>query len=298
MRKFFVGRLARNSGWLVFLLALAGLALAVFILAAGPWALPPSIVDRASISSAIGGLFALITAIAAISAAVWINTSDFKAEQGVTEDTARVRAALRSILVKGVQLENSHRKGTSKTFDKEREVINEFISSTTAFGYWSWMDHRSIQAGHASEGWRLFFFYFAQLLDACDKPENREVMMASAVRLEALLADLTRRDVNTISSYVADLTGALGVAAASGDTMLAALATRYAEDLTVPDKFRHLERKGISSPNVELYLGVFGDDVDRVKKALDAGADQSLTDKEVLTAYKSQLEDFDPSEWQ
>jgi hypothetical protein len=297
MRRIIAGQLARNSGWLIYLFAIAGLLTSVVILFGGGLSLPGNIVDRAQISGAIGGLFALIVAIVAISAAIWMNTSDFKAEQGVTSDTARVRAALRSILIKGVQLESAQREATTSTFKEEQKVINEFLTSTTAFGYWSWVDHRNIQAGHSSEAWRLFFFHFARLLGACQPPHDHDLLLSSAVAIEDLLATLSRRDVDTISSYVADLTGALGAASASSHWALAALAQRYAEKPNAIGKFRHLERKGVSSPNVELFIAVFTDDEERLKRAFAAGADDSLTEAEVLAAYQSQLADFDPDEW-
>jgi hypothetical protein len=63
-------------------------------------------------------------------------------------------------------------------------------------------------------------------------------------------------------------------------------------------KIRHLKKKGVVDPNVDLFMGVFDDKVEVVKAALDAGADTSITDTQVIHQHAFDLVDFDPKDWQ
>ncbi|HJP89841.1 MAG TPA: hypothetical protein VJ850_12470 [Candidatus Limnocylindrales bacterium] len=223
--------IARNSGWLVAVLAVLGLLSAAYVLASGPFALPTDLADRAPISGSVGGLFALLAAIVAISTASWINSSDFKAEQEVKADSSRLRASLRMILIKGAGLTASGvSRDPAEVFDKELETISAFVNSTTGFGYWSHVEKRSEQkekGGGGGEDWRIFFLYVAQLLDCASDKDRLGTLLHSAAWLDALLADMTTADIDAISRYVADLTGALGKAEASKDTLLAGMAKTY-----------------------------------------------------------------------
>jgi hypothetical protein len=228
MPKFVVGRVARNSAWLVAMLALVGLAVASIVLIAGPLQLPPDLKDRSAISGALGGLFALLAAIIAISAGLWINSSDFKAEQAVKADTAQLRASLRMILIKGAGLTQQPEPIKPKDeFKKELEVVSKFANSTTGLGFWSHVERRSADAGDRPEDWRIFFFYIALLLDAGASSDRASEVFHSAAWLEDVLSKLVTRDLDAISGYVANLTGALGSARASNDVLLQGMAATY-----------------------------------------------------------------------
>jgi hypothetical protein len=306
MRNLVAG-VARNSAWLVAGLALVGLAVAVIILFLGPIALPLDLKDRSSISGALGGLFALLAAIIAITAGLWLNSSDFKAEQAVKADTARLRASLRMILIKGAGL--TTRVDPIKPrgeFKKELEVISNFANSTTGFGFQSLVERRSKEAGDGPEDWRLFFFNIAQLLDAGDSADRATEVFQSAAWLDEVLSTLTTRDIDSISRYVANLTNALGTFRASGqsdDVLLKGMASVYGkgsrpDPQTTKWKLEHLKKKGVVDPNVDLFIGVFNDDTAAVQAALGAGADVSVTDSKILAAHQSDLADFNPKDWQ
>lgn len=57
-------------------------------------------------------------------------------------------------------------------------------------------------------------------------------------------------------------------------------------------KFRHLQSKGVADPNVDMFVAVFDNDTVALKAALEAGADTSITDNQVLAAHASELVDF------
>jgi hypothetical protein len=232
MRYSIARLIARNSGWLVAILALIGLGIAAYIIfIAGPFQMPTDITDRAPVGGAIGGLFGLLAAIVAISAAMWINSSDFKAEQAVKKDTAMLRASLRMILIKGAGLTQSGEiKNPAEVFKDELEGVACFANSTTGFGFWSHVENRSEEReakGGGGEDWRVFYLYMAQLLDAGSGPGKIGTLLHSAAWLEELLATLTTSDIDDISRYVSNLTGALGKARASKDGLLQGMAKTY-----------------------------------------------------------------------
>lgn len=63
-------------------------------------------------------------------------------------------------------------------------------------------------------------------------------------------------------------------------------------------KIRHLKKKGVVDPNVDLFIGVLDNDPTAVQAALEAGADVNITDNDVVAAHRLELADFDPKDWQ
>lgn len=63
-------------------------------------------------------------------------------------------------------------------------------------------------------------------------------------------------------------------------------------------KIRHLKRKGVADPNVDLFVAVADNDLAAARAALEAGADPNITDRKVIDAHRLVLADFDPKDWQ
>jgi hypothetical protein len=285
---------ARSSPFLVALVALVGLGLSFFILvlpAAGG-----NLADRADVSAAIATMFALIAAIVAVSAAVWVTTSNYRAEQNAKKDIPRIRATLQSIMYKGAL----DQRITPNIFEMEREAVSEFVSSTTSWGLRKWVAMRTPPATGTPDPWNGFFLRTTSLLLACEPPEDRHAILTSASALDGLLGTLEKRDIKTIITLAGDLTGDIGTPAAVSlgdrDVLLSSVAAVYGEsdrDQT-PWKFRHLKQKGVNDPNVDMFVAVFDDDTEALKASLEAGADTSVTDKQVLAAHEAELADFRP----
>jgi hypothetical protein len=115
-------------------------------------------------------------------------------------------------------------------------------------------------------------------------------MFTWALEVEAQLVRLNRTKINEISSNMADLAGALGTALRSTDTDLA-------DQARIVSSTYFLKRTGVVDPNVDMFVAIFDNDVEALKAALEAGADQSITDTQVLAAHEAELADFDPNEW-
>lgn len=58
---------------------------------------------------------------------------------------------------------------------------------------------------------------------------------------------------------------------------------------TTHEKLKSLKAKGIHDPDVDLFLAVFDNDVDRLKAALKEGANPNVTDTEVLRRHQLEL---------
>jgi hypothetical protein len=291
-------RFSRSGPAVVALLAIVGLSvsLIVLILPEAGDTLP----DRAQVSAAIAGIFALFAAIVAVSAGLWVTTSDYKAEQAVKQDIARLRSALRSIMSKGALLsQTGGPKSPSEHFKTELETVNTFLSSTSAFGFWTWVEERGrTTPSGTAEPWRVYFLGLGSLLMA----EEIGGAVRWASDIESTLASLRSGDISRISSKMAHLTGVLGGAKESDDIILASVREVYgSEPMDTSDgsraaatiaKFRHLKLKGIADPNVDMFLAVFDNDTDALQQAVEAGADLSVTDGSVLAAHEADLADF------
>ena len=259
--------------------------------------------NRATLSSAISTLFALISGIIAIVVTTWVSSSDYQAGQAVKSDTARLLAGLRSIMLKGVVISQLPKGGATKLdFQEELDIINKFLSSTTAFAYWSWEGYKSEAAKGHSEEWRLFFLYLVDLLDSSDDYRH---MTARALAIEKMLTGLTEGDIIRISGYLSDLSEAVGKFRESRErsVVIKALDGIYSVDRdqeSVRKMLLYLKDKGIKDPNIDLFLGVMSpqedqNSVKQVKEALAAGADPSMTDGQLLAKYREELKDFDSS---
>jgi hypothetical protein len=68
-------------------------------------------------------------------------------------------------------------------------------------------------------------------------------------------------------------------------------------DDSIKWKFKHLKKKGVDDPNVDMFVAVFDNDTELLKGALAAGADRTVTDNQVLNGYQAELADFKLEEW-
>jgi hypothetical protein len=245
---------------------------------------------RGTLSGAVSGVFAIILGIIAIIVATRVHSSDYKAEQDVKAQTAQLLACMRSIIVKALALSQKPVNATHPiTFTKEKEIINGFLSSTTAFAYWSWEGYRSEVAKYGEpEEWRRFFDYLVDILDSDDALASRN-MLAPAFAVENLLTGLRKADVKQISGYVSNLSGAFGT-------------FRRSREELVRVKLFLLKNEGVNDPTIDLFLAVLDpagespESIKRVKAALDAGADVSMTDAALLAKYEAHLRNFVPSD--
>jgi hypothetical protein len=284
--------------WIISVVVLASLSCAASVLIL-MWPFKGDVLsNRASVSAAISGAFSLIAGIIAIIVSARVSSGDYQAEQALKVDTAQLLACLRSIDVKGAWLTQQPQGATwHLDFKREREIINDFLSSTSAFAYWSWVGERGSAAGSTPENWRIFFLSLVEMLGSEDIDYRK--MISYALALEELLTNMEGRDVRRIGGYVSDLAEAIGKFKESRqkDTLMSGIQSVFSQRRdreTVARMLQHLKQKGVKDPNLELFLAVTtpGGNVEQAKAALDAGADPSMTDGQLLAKYKSELADF------
>lgn len=253
--------------------------------------------NRAQVSATVSSTVALILGIIAIIVTARVSSSDYQAQQDVKASTARLLASFRSIIAKGVVLSLKPNGANSPLdFKQEREVINEFLSSTTAFAYWSWEGYKSHSSANKDEEWRDLFLYLVDLLDSEDSQFRK--MISRAVTLEALLTTLTTHDIQQISNYVSDLSKAVGDFKESReqDVLIKVASDVYGrpqDPETIRRQFLYLKKKGIEDPNIDFFLA---DSDKQAQAALEAGADPNITDTRILAKYRDQLKDFKDTE--
>lgn len=290
---------------ITFVLVLASLSCVVSVLIL-IWPFKGDVLsNRATVSASVSGAFSLMAGIIAILVTARVSSSDYQAEQALKADTAQLLAGLRSIAVKGAWLSQKSQSATwHLDFKREREIINNFLSSTSAFAYWSWVGERGSTAGSMSEEWRVFFLYLVETLDSEDT--DFRTMIRRAVAIEKLLTGLEERDMRRLSGYVSDLSEAVSKFEKSGDSkdvLVKGIYSVYGEDReqkreTFIRMLEHLKQKGVKDPNLDLWLAVStpGDNVEQAKAAVAAGADISMTDGQLLAKYAAELQDFKEDE--
>ncbi len=220
------------------------------------------------------------------------NTSDFKLSQKVKDETLELLAVLRALQLKAL---NSTQGYTDITITKEKDKINAFLHSSTAFAYYVWVGKRSKDSGKDPEDWRVFFLELSQILNIDD------VYSAGclAADLEVFFDTLTENDFIQITSYLENVPKGLSKFKNSRqyDTAIKAFVDlsyeRKIERELFPRKLKHLKNKGIIDPNIDLFLAVSLKDTELVKNALEKGADPTMTDTQLINQYKKELSDFE-----
>ncbi len=123
--------------------ALGGAAIALLAgvgLFFAPFGASQNLANRGTAAAALVSAFAVILTALALVATVQVESSDFRAEERVKEDIARLLASLQSIHVKAQWLTrqpNQQNQYHGSLFDDERQVIQEFLNSTTALAWLS-----------------------------------------------------------------------------------------------------------------------------------------------------------------
>lgn len=292
----------RNVGTnitIIWILAILGFSATILFLLFSGLDVGDEWTNRAQVGAAISSAFALILSILAVVVTVRISSSDYKAEQEVRVHTVELLAANRSIILKAAQLtQTQHPLNSILDFKKEHEVINNFLSSTTAFAFWSWIGlKKSPQSGSDPDEWRVFFLYLTQLLET-EKAHFRTMGMHS-VKIEKLLTQLTETDIRDISNHVLNLSSAIAEfqKTQKGDPLIAGVWAAWGKPNRRDPKLRQqlfleilktLRNSGIQDPDLDMWYAVITGDAALLKSITNY--DPSLTDEALLSRYRNLLE--------
>lgn len=247
--------------------------------------------------SGIAIVISLATAFYAASVSREVSSSDYGASQRVKSETARLLASLRSMVIKGVDAAIFKE---DADLSSERQSINEFINSPTAFAYYAWAGLKSDQAGKGvPEKWRLLFRHLSMLSHSDDPQEYVQL----AARTERMFDSLEEKDLNVIVRFNSDLI--YGIANAkqgrTGAPLLETIHEMIQEDATQEGKYSEVtvrrlvflkEQKDIDDPDVDLVLATLQQDAQGVRAALERGGNMNLPFEKLFERYKDELAEF------
>jgi hypothetical protein len=253
-------------------------------------------ISYAIIISLIALIVSIITSIVNFRRTQRYNTNDFKLSQKVKDETLELISTLRALQLKAI---HSSQGVKTMTISNEKEKINSFLHSSTAFAFYVWVGQISKNAGKDPEEWRIFFLRLSEILSLDD------IFSAGvkAAELEILFDRLSEKDFKNITSYLSNVPNALQKFKISRefDTAIHAFVNLVQNRKTntngkngdlIEAKLTHLKNKGIADPNIDLFLGVFRNDQALIDSSIKSGADLQMTDSQLLSKYKMQLDDF------
>ncbi|MGI0027028.1 MAG: hypothetical protein ACREAD_04225 [Nitrosopumilaceae archaeon] len=239
----------------IWILAILGFLLTILFLVLPGTNLGKEWADRAQAGATTSSAFALILSIISVVVSVRISSSDYKAEQDVRANTVQLLASIRSILIKSALLSQNSK--STIDFKNEHKVINTFLSSTTAFAYWSWVSYKSEHAGSNPEEWRVFFLYLGSILDTDVKQYVN--MAKQSIKVEKLLTQLTQSDIRQISNYVLNLSESIArFKEGPQDTLTKAIFEVWGDDGIAFDKNKGMTQKQniVSSNSIIVKNGI------------------------------------------
>lgn len=278
--------------------ALAGFALAVsiavfFVDAASS----DGAANRATVASSLSTAIALMLGALALLITARVESSDYRAQQDSKTDIARLLAALTTIQT---QMALASQTGAKPDFEREKSAVREFMNSVTGFAFYSFQADKSRAAGDRAETWRVFFMYLGEIVAA----EEPALVTNRAIRAQALLLQLTQRDLRAIVDSQLDLVK--GIArfgqVLEHNVLIRAMRSVYGGDdprraegsSPLVAKLRFLkEVKRVVDPDVDMFLAVLENAPEALRDALARGADPKVTDGALLRRYAAELRDFD-----
>lgn len=253
---------------------------------------------RGQVSLAISTGFALVLGLIAILVALRVESASFKASQ----KTRKSLSQLVSLLLAALRVSADYfGAGGSKTgqrvpdYAEFKQGVRDFHFGETGLAMSSWISsiEPRIKKNEMPKEWRIFFMYLV-LIDRASSPEG---IASRCVALLNLLSTLRSNNIRAIASRVHNLDKALGSLpnVIEGDVLIKATVEMFTEDNDdVNEIFQYIKSKGVVDPNIDLFIAVTGDveDVQSAKKALDAGADPSVTTGHLISKYRLLVEEY------
>jgi hypothetical protein len=263
-----------------------------------------SVSDIIAMTSAGISIIALFIGLYAALVAQKVATSDFQAVEQVKLDTAKLIAVLRSFMVKGVvYTQQDKARRDSPNFENfvdispERKAIEEFMHSSTALAYYSFVAKKSKVAreeGLKSETWRVFFLLLGELLQTA----NPWAAATGAAKLEKQFDQIGEPEFREISRYLNDLPKAIALlfSERENDVITYVLVERDHEpvgEAEFMDFVRFLRRdKGLSDPDLDAFWAAYSGDVELLERAHERGANLQIRSGALVERYKEFVPEF------
>lgn len=278
------------------------LAFLALIISVSALFLPVTITEelswRAGIGASISTSIAIILGAIALLLTARIESADYRAEQEIKSDLAKLHAALSSSQIRaGIKLDKKARAETDLSLEKS--VVHAFLNSVTGFAFYMLAAKKSETSAKSPEEWRVFHLYAAELIETHDV----SVFLNRANRMQRILAELKTEDLDSLRSFARDLSGSTSKFswAIENNVILKAMSEIYGGGTqsdpeggvgaAIP-KLAYLKRIGVEDPDIDLFLAVSDGDTKALQSAIDRGANVNVTDSEVLRRHAEKLKDF------
>ncbi|MET0545276.1 MAG: hypothetical protein ABWZ40_03105 [Caulobacterales bacterium] len=254
---------------------------------------------RASVGSSISTAIAIILGAIALLITAQVESSDYKSQQEVKSDLAKLLATLSSAQVRaGIKLQADARSKTNLSVEKASLLA--FMNSVTGFAFYGFAARKSQKSAGSPQEWRLFHMYLSEMIDTDDVG----LFLNRAIRVQNLLTNLKNADLRLLSNAVQDLTRSVANFdnVIENNVLLKAMRGVYGGDAPEQraptgggpepsffDSLRLLKQSGIEDPDIEMFLAVDANDTEALKAALDRGGNPNITDSALLARYAEQL---------
>lgn len=281
------------------LLAFLALAVSVAVFVA-PFTFTEEWSWRASVGSSISTAIAIILGAIALLITAQVESSDYKSQQEVKTDLAKLLATLSSAQVRaGIKMAPGTREKTNLAVEKAG--LLSFMQSTTGFAFYGFAAHKSEKSAKAPQEWRLFHLYMSEMIDTDDVG----LFLNRAIRIQNLLTSMKKADLKQLANAVQDI--AKSVASfdyvVENNVLLKAMRSIYGVDpksAPAPEDenkrfiaaLNFLKSKGVADPDVDLFLAVDANDTTALQAAIDAGGNVNVTTGALLARYEAELKDF------
>jgi hypothetical protein len=284
--------------WAILLAFLAlAVSIAVFL---APFTFTEEWSWRASVGSSISTAIAIILGAIALLITAQVESSDYKSQQEVKTDLARLLATLSSAQVRaGIKLEPAARAKTDLRVEKA--ALLTFMQSTTGFAFYGFAAHKSQKSAKAPQEWRLFHLYMSEMIDTDDVG----LLLNRAIRVQNLLTSLRKADLKQLSKAVQDIAHSVAHFddVVENNVLLKAMRGIYGVDPKSTPKpedenarfiaaLNFLKLKGVDDPDIDLFLAVDANDTAALQAAIDRGGNVKVTTGELLARHESELKGF------
>jgi hypothetical protein len=258
---------------------------------AGSWAVVVAVV--AVVASAISAWYTVKKSTEAV-------TAGFRASEDVKADLVGLIAALRSLILKGIQ---SDQDGKYRDVQADIEAVRRFQTSPSGLGLSLLAAKRGSSSEPTSGNWRVLGLEMADLtgIVLTDQATAATTLTCRklATGIEQTLSLIKQEDVDWVTSKIRDL-----------DVLLTTLVDSRSQDMilgiwfgiftqnqnqTYPAKFlpqlEKLEAAGVDDPDLQLWLALLRDQPDEGKKALESGASPATTIDDLLKRHDDDLKE-------
>lgn len=217
-----------------------------------------------------------------------IASSDHQAAEKVKADIAKLYASITSIAEKQSVQDVLSEGDDLYDIRWEQKVVSDFVNSESAIAYRAWI--RDV-GGQLNGEWRTFFSF--HLRELSHGPLSR----ISSDRTDdalSLLASLRRRDIEDMVRYSSNLVETMSSDVAAHNVLIEARRAKRgqakaAEERGALESLLLLRERGVTDPNVEMFIGALTEDAQLVRRALSEGADPSVRLSAVFKKYSDEL---------